>query len=90
MRILDRYLIRQFLFVLLFSLTAFWLIFVIVDLVENLDKFIDRHATLLVVAKYYLFYTPYIVVLALPVAMLLSCLFSLGQMAKHNELTAIK
>jgi lipopolysaccharide export system permease protein len=90
MRILDRYLIRQFLFVLLFSLTAFWLIFVIVDLVENLDKFIDRHATLLVVAKYYLFYTPYIVVLALPVAMLLSCLFSLGQMAKHNELTAMK
>jgi lipopolysaccharide export system permease protein len=45
---------------------------------------------LLVVIKYYLFYTPYIVVLALPVAMLLSCLFSLGQMAKHNELTAMK
>ncbi|MFH1336267.1 MAG: LptF/LptG family permease [Candidatus Zixiibacteriota bacterium] len=90
MRILDKYLIRQFCFVLLFSLIAFWVIFLIVDLVENLDKFIDRHTTLLVVIKYYLFYTPYIVVLALPVAMLLSCLFSLGQMAKHNELTAMK
>jgi lipopolysaccharide export system permease protein len=90
MRILDRYLIRQFCFVLLFSLVAFWMIFMIVDLVENLDKYIDRHATLFVVIKYYLFYTPYIVVLALPVAMLLSCLFSLGQMAKHNELTAMK
>jgi len=90
MRILDKYLIRQFCFVLLFSLIAFWVIFLIVDLVENLDKFIDRHTTLLVVIKYYFFYTPYIVVLALPVAMLLSCLFSLGQMAKHNELTAMK
>jgi lipopolysaccharide export system permease protein len=90
MRILDKHLIRQFCFVLLFSLIAFWVIFLIVDLVENLDKFIDRHTTLLVVIKYYLFYTPYIVVLALPVAMLLSCLFSLGQMAKHNELTAMK
>jgi len=90
MRILDKYLIRQFCFVLLFSLIAFWVIFLIVDLVENLDKFIDRHTTFLVVIKYYLFYTPYIVVLALPVAMLLSCLFSLGQMAKHTELTAMK
>jgi lipopolysaccharide export system permease protein len=90
MRLLDKYLIKQFFFVMLFSLIAFWIIFLIVDLVENLDKFIDRHTTLLVIIKYYLFYTPYIVVLSLPVAMLLSCLFSLGQLAKHNELTAMK
>ncbi len=90
MRILDKYLIKQFFFVMLFSLIAFWIIFLVVDLVENLDKFIDRHTTLLVIIKYYLYYTPYIVVLALPVAMLLSCLFSLGQSAKHNELTAMK
>lgn len=90
MRILDRYLIRQFSFVLLFSLIAFWLIFLVVDLVEHLDNYIDRQATFLVVIKYYFYYTPYIIVLSLPVAMLLSCLFSLGQLAKHNELTAMK
>jgi len=90
MRILDRYLIRQFCFVLFFSLIAFWVIFLIVDLVEHLDKFIDKHTPLLVVTKYYFYYTPYILVLSLPVAMLLSCLFSLGQLAKHNELTAMK
>jgi lipopolysaccharide export system permease protein len=90
MRILDKYLIRQFCFVLLFSLIAFWLIFLIVDLVEHLDNYIDRHATFFLVIKYYFFYTPYILVLSLPVAMLLSCLFSLGQLAKHNELTAMK
>lgn len=90
MRILDKYLIKQFCFVMLFSLIAFWIIFLIVDLVENLDKFIDQHTTLFVVIKYYLCYTPYILVLSLPVAMLLACLFSLGQLAKHNELTAMK
>jgi lipopolysaccharide export system permease protein len=90
MRILDKYLIRQFFFVLLFSLIAFWMIFLIVDLVEHLDNYIDRHATFFLVIKYYFFYTPYILVLSLPVAMLLSCLFSLGQLAKHNELTAMK
>ncbi len=90
MQILDRYLIRQFCFVLIFSLIAFWVVFLVVDLVEHLDKFIDKHATFFVVVKYYFYYTPYILVLSLPVAMLLSCLFSLGQLAKHNELTAMK
>jgi len=90
MQILDRYLIRQFCFVLIFSLIAFWVIFLVVDLVEHLDKFIDKQVTLLMVIKYYFYYTPYILVLSLPVAMLLSCLFSLGQLAKHNELTAMK
>ncbi len=90
MQILDRYLIRQFVFALIFSLIAFWVIFLVVDLVEHLDKFIDKHATLFLVIKYYFYYTPYILALSLPVAMLLSCLFSLGQLAKHNELTAMK
>jgi lipopolysaccharide export system permease protein len=90
MRILDRYLIRQFCFALLFSLIAFWVIFLVVDLVEHVDKYIDKQASVLLVVKYYVYYTPYIVVLSLPVAMLLSCLFSLGQLAKHNELTAMK
>lgn len=90
MRILDRYLIKQFCFVLLFSLIAFWVIFLVVDMVEHLDKFIDKHASFFLVIKYYFYYTPYILVLSLPVAMLLSSLFSLGQLAKHNELTAMK
>ena len=90
MRILDRYLIKQFCFVLLFSLIAFWVIFLVVDLVEHLDKFIDKQAAFFVVVKYYFYYTPYILVLSLPVSMLLSSLFSLGQLAKHNELTAMK
>jgi lipopolysaccharide export system permease protein len=90
MRILDRYLIRQFCFALVFSLIAFWVIFLVVDLVEHMDTYIDKQASAFLVIKYYLYYTPYIVVLSLPVAMLLSCLFSLGQLAKHNELTAMK
>jgi lipopolysaccharide export system permease protein len=90
MRILDRYLIRQFCFALIFSLIAFWVIFLVVDLVEHMDSYIDKHASVFLVIKYYLYYTPYIIVLALPVAMLLACLFSLGQLAKNNELTAMK
>ncbi len=90
MRILDRYLIRQFCFALFFALVSFWIIFLVVDMIDNLGKFVDKGASFLLVLKFYLYYTPYILVLALPVAMLLSCLFSLGQLARHNELTAMK
>jgi len=73
-----------------FALLAFVLIFVIVDLIENLDKYIDYDSSFKDVFYYYLCYVPFIVVLTLPVAMLLSTLFSLGTLSKYNELTAIK
>ncbi|HVP37541.1 MAG TPA: LptF/LptG family permease, partial [Terriglobales bacterium] len=86
MQILDRYLLKQFLFVLFFALLSFWIIFLIVDVVEHIDTFIDMHASLGSIIKYYIFYSPYILVLVLPIAMLLSSLFSLGLLSRQNEL----
>src|SRR4030042_3425788 len=90
MQILDKYLLKQFLYVLFFALLSFWIIFLIVDAVEHIDTFIDRHASLSAVIKYYIFYSPYILVLVLPIAMLLSSLFSLGLLSRQNELLALK
>jgi len=90
MSILDKYVLRKFLYVCFFALLAFWLIFLVVDIIEHIDLFIDRGASLVLVLKYYLYYSPFILVMVLPVAMLLSTLFSLGILAKNNELTAMK
>ncbi|MBC7187243.1 MAG: LPS export ABC transporter permease LptG [Calditrichaeota bacterium] len=90
MRILDRYIARRFLSNLTFALVAFAVIFIVVDMVENLDAFLDRHVSWTIVAKYYLLYLPYIVVMSLPVAVLLASLFCMGTLAKHNELVAMK
>jgi len=90
MRVLDRYLSRSFLSVLLFSFIAFICIFVIVDGIEKLDIYIEQDIPKLVVGQMYLYYIPYIVVLTLPVAMLLSSLFSVGTMARNNEIIAMK
>jgi len=90
MQILNRYLLKQFLSVLLFAILSFWIIFLIVDLVEHIDLFIDRQATPSSVIRYYLYYSPYILVLVSPIAMLLSSLFSLGLLARQNELLAMK
>jgi lipopolysaccharide export system permease protein len=88
--ILDRYLVRKFLGVLLFAVVAMVSIFVAVNYVENADRFIDRRVPNEVIVEYYLNFVPHIVTLTLPVDIMLASLFSVGSLARFNELTAIK
>ncbi len=90
MRILDRYIARKFLQVFIFAIIAFLSIFIIVDLIENLDDFIDHKVPVRIVVDYYLYYLPFIIVLILPVTSLISSLFSVGDLARHNEIVSMK
>jgi lipopolysaccharide export system permease protein len=90
MYVLDRYVAGRFLRALFFSLLVFLTIYVIVDLVEHLDEFIDAHARTSQVLRYYIHYVPFIVATTLPVSMLLATLFSVGTLSKSNELMAMK
>jgi len=90
MKLLDRYISRKFLFILAFALIAFLSIFIIVDLVERLSDYIDRKVPPVIVASYYFYYVPFAIVLVMPIAMLLASMFSMGQLSKDNELTAMK
>ena len=88
--ILDRYITKKFLTILFFNILAFIIIFLVIDLIEHLDKFLSYKATFHQVAKYYFYYIPFIIILTLPISMLLSSLFSLGTMAQYNEIVAIQ
>ena len=90
MTVLDKYILRKFIINLLISIGAFVIIFLVVDLIENIDKFIDRDASVSTVFLYYLYYIPYIINLTLPVSMLLACLFTLGSMSQNNEIVLKK
>jgi lipopolysaccharide export system permease protein len=90
MRIIDRYILRQFIQTALFSLLAFMVIFVVVDMMENLDDFLDRSAGIGLIATYYMYFLPEIIKLMIPVAMLLSALFTTGRLSTFNELTTLK
>ena len=90
MRILDRYLSRKFLLNLASSIIAFITIFVIVDLIENLDRFINNQFPVTAVIEFYVNFIPFIIVLILPVAMLISALYCIGGLARQNEIIAMK
>ena len=90
MSILDRYIVRQFLITFFFGLLTLLLIFVVIDMMEKLDDFIDASAPLQTVVQYYLAFMPEIIKLMTPVAMLLGVLFVVGRLSNQNELAAMK
>ncbi len=89
MKILDRYLLRSFIVPLAASLVAFLAISIIVDLFERLDTFIDNHVSFSVILEYYLAKLQFLAALILPISSLIATLFSLGGMARRNELVAM-
>lgn len=90
MKKLDIYVIRQFLSTLGMTLLGFVSVILIVDLIENLDRFIDNAIPARITIKYYIYAIPWYVNIGLPMSMLISTVFTVGMLAKRNELTAMK
>jgi lipopolysaccharide export system permease protein len=89
-KILDRYLLREFSTYLALGLAGFITIFVVVDVFEKIDVFLDHRAPAALIARFYLFRAPEVVVQVLPVALLLASFLALGQLNKFGELTAMR
>jgi len=87
-RIHDRYVLGDFWRNLAIGLLAFTIIYVTVDVTEEINTYIDNHARPLDVLMYYAFKIPWILVLIMPVSVLLATVFTLGKLSKQNELTA--
>ena len=90
MNLIDRYIVKQFIFTFVFGVIALCTIFVVVNLLENLDKFLDQKATFGVIAKYYVYYLPEIIKLLTPISTLIATLFTVGRLSTLNEITAMK
>ena len=90
MKILHKYLLKEFFSFLIYCILAFLVIFILIDVVEKLDTLIDNKVGFNIIILYYAFSLPYIIILTIPVAMLLTTMFSLGRLVGDNEITAIK
>lgn len=90
MSILTRYLLKRFLGIAVFTALASLLTYITVDLMENLDKFIDTQTGTPTIIRYYLLYSPQILVLIMPVILLLTVVFTLSGLHRRMEITAMK
>jgi lipopolysaccharide export system permease protein len=90
MRILDRYLLREALKALLLALAILTSVYVLVNLLENVGRFLQAGARLKDVTLYYLLLIPKVLPEVTPVSVLLACVLSLGTLARHNEVLAMR
>ncbi|HEY7166662.1 MAG TPA: LPS export ABC transporter permease LptG [Candidatus Binatia bacterium] len=88
--ILDRYLVRAFLRVFFISLVCSSSLFLIVDCFDRLGTFLDAGASLSTIARYFFYTTPLSISRVIGFATLFSTLFSLGTLARTQEVTAMR
>jgi lipopolysaccharide export system permease protein len=90
MRLLDRYLLREFLFWLAILFGAFLVVWIAFDLSFELHRLQQYHLRGKDVLEYYLFEIPEFIPIALPVSLLLALLTVVTNHARHNEITAMR
>jgi len=88
--ILDRYLARAYLSHLWLVLVSFWAIYVLANFMDLFDDIQHNSVKGITVLHYYLYHTPEIIYLVVPVAALVTPLVTLGVLSRRNEATAMK
>tara|TARA_B110000438_G_scaffold299907_1_gene351020 strand:+ start:261 stop:1340 length:1080 start_codon:yes stop_codon:yes gene_type:complete len=87
---IDLYLLSSFLKKLIIILLVFLVIFLAVDIVDNIDKFSAKNLTSEEIINWYIYTIPWFISLALPMSLLLSTISCFTQLQKNNEITALK
>ena len=88
-KLLDRYVVRNFLQAYIYCIVGFISIWLIFDVSDNISTFLDSQLGFTRVAHYYLSQLPQILVILLPVSLLLALLFCLGRMSRANEIVSM-
>ena len=90
MRLLDRYLLGELLVPLFYSLVGFQIFWTAFDLFSNLQLYQERGLGWSQIGKLYFLRTPELLATVLPIALLLALLYSLTNLARTNELVAMR
>lgn len=90
MHIIDRYILKSFIFNFLGGLFLFLFLYIIIDLFGHLDEVLKNKVPIFVLRDYYLTFLPVIFSRIAPVASLLACLYTLGRLNRNNEILALR
>lgn len=87
---LDGYILRSFLVPFFILLFAFTLLFIIMDMYNDVGDFLDNKASVLVSVEYFILKIPGNIRFILPITVLLACMYALANLGRSRELTAIR
>lgn len=89
-RPLDRYIFGEFSRIFFGTALGMPILLTIVDLTDNLDKYLNRNLPKSAIALSYLYWIPDSMFMALPAAVLFATVFTIGALTRHAEVTAAK
>jgi LPS export ABC transporter permease LptG len=90
MNIINRYVLQQFMRYMVICLGVSIFIYIVINLFDNLGKFLAKNATATDILIYYLYLTPSYAILLIPVAAMIAVFLVFGIMTKHRELLVLK
>ncbi|MCX7785889.1 MAG: LptF/LptG family permease [candidate division WOR-3 bacterium] len=90
MKIIDRFLIKEFIKYTFLATLSVVAIYQIIDLFEELQYFINRRVSIFTVLEYYFYSTPSAVSLLLPVGTILACFFVYGVLTRERSIYVFK
>jgi lipopolysaccharide export system permease protein len=89
-RVVAGYLLREFAGYLLPIVSAFIVLYLIIDFFDRLNILLRYHAAAGAALRYFLFKVPLILTQIIGPAVLAAMLLSLGMLSRHNEITALR
>jgi lipopolysaccharide export system permease protein len=90
LRMLDRYVLRAWGGIFVLTALGFPLITIVIDLTDNLNKWLDRGLSPRDILLSYFFSLPQNIFEVIPAAVLFATVFTVGALSRNTELTAAK
>jgi len=90
MRLLDRYIFVEWLKAFLIAVMAMLGVLLLEDFQDDLRDYLDWGATGSDVFRYYALLVPSLLPLVIPIGLLIAILFTLGNLHRNNEITAMR
>lgn len=90
MKILDKYIIKNFLGTFIYTITLLNVIVIVFDISEKIDDFIEKEAPVQAIFfEYYIYFIPYFANLFSPLFIFIAVIFFTSRLASRTEITAI-
>tara|TARA_B100000315_G_scaffold251055_1_gene285054 strand:- start:2374 stop:3486 length:1113 start_codon:yes stop_codon:yes gene_type:complete len=90
LKIISKYVLHEFIRLVLLSIITLIVLFLIISFFENIDEFIIGKVSPSVVARFYLFTIPQIFFLMAPYSILLATVICISSLSRNSELTAMR
>src|SRR5882757_9463286 len=90
MKILDRYIIKNFLITFVFTILLFSVVSIVIDSSEKADDFVKSGLTTSqIIARYYIGFVPFIISMIFPLMVFIAVIYFTSKLAGRSEIVAI-